>query len=291
MKPPTKLSLISNSPSETFSTPLSTGLGIPGLGLEIGGNAELGIDYDLDLKFGINTTNGFFFDTSTDNELNVNVDASVPGLSTTGELGFLQLDVTDDPDNNSNFNGSFTVDLQDSDNRVPFNTLPTVDVSELVAATLNGNTDVNLDLVTSFGGSAALPSLNSDFDLDWSFNSSTVDPDHFANFGDTPNIGFSNVQLDLGTFFSDFATPVLERVQTITQPVQPVIDVLTQDIDLAVASFNLLDIAEGLGVIDEDDQNFIESIAQLITNVGLDVGLKVRFVLAEIARTPMSSEV
>jgi hypothetical protein len=50
---------------ETFSTLLDTDIGLPKLGLTVGGQGQVGLGYDFTLKFGVNKTNGFYFDTST----------------------------------------------------------------------------------------------------------------------------------------------------------------------------------------------------------------------------------
>jgi Ca2+-binding RTX toxin-like protein len=253
-----------------FTTQLDTDIGLPNLGLTIEGGASVGLGYDLNLEFGINKTDGFYFDTSTNNELTVNMDASLPDFNATGQLGDLKLSLTDDVTTPTLFHGSFNVDFQDSGDKLFASELPTVNFNALVDATLTGNADVNLHFVTDFGGSAVLPSLSSDFNLDWNFNSANADPTQEQNFGTISQIGFNNVQLDMGSFLNDFARPVLENVQTITdtEPVHIITDILTQPIDLKITSFTLLNIAKDLGVIDQSDADFIASIAQLNALIG-----------------------
>lgn len=106
--------------------------------------------------------------------------------------------------------------------------------------------------------------------MDWQFNNAEADPDKKEEFGDLPEIGFNNVQLDMGTFFNDFVGPTLENVKTITEPIQPVIDILTTPIDLKVIQFTLLDLAETISKdFDQEDKEFIESIAQTVQLINL----------------------
>ncbi|MEM9352666.1 MAG: LamG-like jellyroll fold domain-containing protein [Planctomycetota bacterium] len=80
----------------TEDVPLNSDLGLEALniGIETQGDIELTVDYGLSLGFGINATDGFFIDTdATAFEVSSSVVLS-EGFSATGELGFLQLDIT-----------------------------------------------------------------------------------------------------------------------------------------------------------------------------------------------------
>jgi hypothetical protein len=156
---------------KTFSTSLATDIGLPGLGLKVDGDAQVDFDFDLNLGFGVNKTDGFFLDTSKDKELSINLNASLPGLEATGELGFLQLDVTD---KDSSLKAGFSVNLKDqnSDGKLTASELTSVKLD----TKLDVAADVNLGLVTSFDGEAKLPSISTDFNLDWSFQNAKADP-------------------------------------------------------------------------------------------------------------------
>lgn len=71
--------------------PIDFDLGIPGLNLDIDANVSGTLGFELGLSFGVSLDHGFFIDT-IDSFLNVFVDVGVPGLSASGELGFLRLD-------------------------------------------------------------------------------------------------------------------------------------------------------------------------------------------------------
>jgi len=254
---------------------LAEGVGLPGIDLSLNGNAKTDLNYDLTLKFGVNA-NGFYVDTSTADELKLNLVATTPNLAATGKLEFLQVSATD---NGTQFNGDFNIDLKpDADGKLTPSELTSITPANLLGAKLTGNADVKFKLATSFGSSAVLPSLTSDFNLNWAFNNAIADPNQPQSFGNLPTVAFNNVQLDLGSFFNDFANPVLNNVKTVTQPLEPILNVLTQDIDLKLAKFNLLDIAEAQGVIDQADKNFIASLAelpQLINSIPNSSSLKI----------------
>ena len=81
-------------------------------------------------------------------------------------------------------------------------------------------------------------------------------------------VEFRDVGLDLGSFISDFLSPVVSEVQKFTEPFQPVIDVVTAPIpvvsDLAGRDITLVDLAGMTGYVNPD---LIYAIADVITLV------------------------
>ncbi len=71
--------------------PIDFDLGIPGLNLDIDANVTGTLGFELGLSFGVDLDHGFFINT-IDSFMNVFVDVGVPGLSASGELGFLRVD-------------------------------------------------------------------------------------------------------------------------------------------------------------------------------------------------------
>lgn len=76
-----------------LNLPIDFDLGIPGLNLDVNANVTGTLGFELGMSFGVDLAHGFFIDT-TDSFLNVFVDVGVPGLSASGELGFLRLDAS-----------------------------------------------------------------------------------------------------------------------------------------------------------------------------------------------------
>ncbi|NER96177.1 MAG: calcium-binding protein [Symploca sp. SIO1B1] len=241
------------SDQASVSTEFAGGLGLPGLAsdFQVDGEAQVGLGFALNLSFGINENTGeFFFNTKNpEDELTIDLDVSVPDTQFTGNLGFLKLDVTD---KGSNFNGSFSVDLMAPDEKVDGKLTLSELGSVKVDTDLNGKAVANLGLDTSFNGSKVLPSITSDFYLMWDLDS-----------GESPTVEFKDVELDLGSFFSEFATPVLKNVQKITAPVEKITSFLNKSINLKVIDFTPLDVLEGLGKIDDNDRNFINAIGEI----------------------------
>ncbi|MCA9062604.1 MAG: proprotein convertase P-domain-containing protein, partial [Planctomycetaceae bacterium] len=71
--------------------PIDFDLGIPGLKLDIDANVTGALGFEFGLKMGVDLDRGFFIDTNS-TALQVFVDVAVPGLSASGELGFLRVD-------------------------------------------------------------------------------------------------------------------------------------------------------------------------------------------------------
>ena len=151
-----------------------------------------------------------------------NPQANPPVLpfSAQANIGFLQGTVTDigTASNPTQFSGSFVMDgLGNGGTPTP---------------ELDGAANAYLHLDAGFGDN--FPSIAADFTLNWSFSSN----------GDntSPTVKFTNVSLDLGTFVSQFLTPILKDIQKVTEPLQPVLKVLGTPIP------GLSDLSNALGL-------------------------------------------
>ena len=260
---------------DTTSDPIAFNLGVPGFGLSVDGNVKIEVGYDFKLKFGINASEGFYFDTSDGEELRVEFKVTIPGLHAKGQLFFLQLDVADDSDGKdangnerlpSSFAGYFSVNLKDpfgSNNHLTFSDLTNsgLTVAKLVDAQIGAKAELNLDIAVSFGGDSHFPRLLTEFDLDWNWTpGGSLDGDF--------SFGFHNLQLDIGSFISDFIKPILDKLHDITVPLGPVVTVLTTPIpiisDIAGKPFTLLDLAELWGLISPSTRDFVEVVEVIV---------------------------
>jgi Ca2+-binding RTX toxin-like protein/outer membrane protein OmpA-like peptidoglycan-associated protein len=272
-------------------------LGIPGLGFETEGEIHLDVDWALDFGFGINMDDGFFFDIGDSSELELNARVTTPGLAITGRLGFLQIEATENVEadegagaeserGNTGLTVQFAVDINNRqdplDTRLGFAELGRIGVDASIAgqalADLQMALKLNSDLVPNPGN---FPSVVADFAFDWSLG--TVDDpdtvaDEFAgvelsaldgsflknglNF-----IGFDDIGLDLGKYFSDVIGPIVEKVQEVTEPIKPFLDFLTEPIpvisDLAGPT-SLLDIAAMSGFVNPGIIKAIEIVDQVV---------------------------
>lgn len=206
------------------STTIDFDLGLPAIGLDVTANVNAASSYSFRFTVGIDlNTDEFYLNTQAGNELNIGIDVTTPGLNATGQLGILQVNAQDNATDPTRFNGSFAIDLRDfdSDNRLTAAELSTIGSSQLISPILDADANVNLVLTTSFGGSSVFPSLQTDFSLDWAFN-----PTDSNLSGGLPAVAFNNVRLNLGSFFSDFVSPIAAEVKNVLDPIQPVLDVL-----------------------------------------------------------------
>jgi Ca2+-binding RTX toxin-like protein len=214
-------------------------LGLPGLGLTVSDNSKVKTDigFTFDLAFGVNKDTGFFFDTSPTNELKVNLNTTLPGFNATGELGFLEVGVKDNLSNPTNFAGTFGLDLQNG---------------FTVAPTFNGQANINLSLLgkiptTGDTSIPLLPSIGTDLSLQWGFNNANASNPLSSTFGNVPQLAFKNVSVNIGSFLSQFISPILGTVQDVFSPIKPVIDFLNLDLPLLdISIVDLLAVAQSV---------------------------------------------
>lgn len=285
--------------SITLGTDLSIDWGLPGLDLDINGSPEITAGWDLFLGFGVSVTDFFYLDaappedftgsgatlaagTPVTHELTLGFTAvltpetaSTP-FTATGRLFFLQLDATDKlvGGEYSSLSGAFYVDLADPGTGAALD--QRVTVKELfsrssavkpISAGLEAEADINIALAASVEGSTAIPRLLADFNLDWEFQ--------LGQPVVAPTVGFSNVNLDLGSFVSDFLKPIVTKVNDIIKPFDPVLDALQTRIpvlsDIMGRNYTVLDLAVQFGKV---DRRFIDAV------------LQVRSLIADIAAVP-----
>ncbi|TAO01728.1 MAG: DUF4347 domain-containing protein [Phormidium sp. SL48-SHIP] len=99
-----------------IETDLSNDLGIPGLGLEVDGSTTSGFDYELGLGIGWDADFGFFVDTEK-TKLSAGVDVSLSdGFKAQGNLGFLQIEAVNNPEDTTQAGIEFEAKLNDLDN-------------------------------------------------------------------------------------------------------------------------------------------------------------------------------
>ncbi|MBL8385220.1 MAG: exo-alpha-sialidase, partial [Burkholderiales bacterium] len=256
-------------------------LGVPGLGFETRGSLDITGDWQFDLGFGVGISRGgFYIDVSDTNELEVNLDVDLTGAGLTGKLAFLQLDADTNVDGDGNpltgLGATFGVDVRNGKggSRLAIGDLGDIEIDIGVAAEANVDIGLELQLNSDLvpGADTVFPKIVGDFVLEWGIG----DRDAgvlvgFDAIGDALADGlklveFQDVGIDLGTFISDFLSPIVEQVKQFTEPLQPLIDVLTAPIpvisDLAGEPYTLLDLAAATGYV---DAGLIYAIADVIS--------------------------
>ncbi len=232
--------------SQLVQVPVGLDFALPGLGLDLTGGVNLRAGFDFDVGFGVSQSYGVFLDTRASDELQFTIDATLPNAQLSGRLGLLDVTVRDD---GSHLAGSFAVDLKDPnrDGRLTLAELAgSSRLSQIIDAGFTGDAHVSLDLTAGFGSNAAFPTITSDVLIDWDFDraATTAGAD---SFGNAPEVRFENVRLDVGQAISRVAGPILKEIGHVLEPVQPVLDFLTQPLpvisDLAQTDIAMVDLA------------------------------------------------
>ena len=192
---------LAGTASETFSTALDSGFGLPGLNFQTTGSASTSLSYKLSVDATVDTSGNFALtDPSTAPALTLNLGVTAPSFGADASLGFLKFAAAD---KGSALNGTFTID-------------------NTGAPTFSGNANLDVGLSSDMG-SAALPSISADLTGGWSFAAGTVvDASSPSTFGGEPTIALSNVNLNIGNFVSNFLEPILTDVNSIldSAPIQ-----------------------------------------------------------------------
>jgi len=219
--------------------------GLPGLKLNLEGNASTDIAFNFKLDFGVKQ-NKFFLDTSAPEDLAVTLRASLPE-KISGKLGFLNVDATN---LGSQLQGKFSVDWNDSNGDGDL-----ADAGES-AGRLSGDMELKLGLVTSVkdpSGLNLLPSLVSDLTV------KTADIFNLASI-QSSSASFQNVGVDISSVFGSngFATKVLDQVNIALNPVRPIVNALTKNVDFITDEY-----PNGLAI---EPQDFIEKLQKASGN-------------------------
>jgi hypothetical protein len=265
-------------------------VGLPGLDLQTSGTGltiQLGDQFNLNFvvpKPGPQPGSIYFVATGGGNhDFSLAANLSVPNFSATGTLAhLLQIKLEEDKADNAgndtglpsqgatSFNPTFNLDL-------PAGHLSPSDVANSKAS-LTGQAKVNLGMLVSFGGSTQFPSFKTNFHLDWTLDTT----DTTQTIGSKPTVQFKSVEVDAGSYIGQFLGPILQKIQTVTRPLQPLIDVLETPVpvisDLLGHKETFLDMVSLLtNSSGGDTVSFIKSVAQivdLVNSIPTDPGLK-----------------
>lgn len=239
--------------------------------LGIGDVVDLSFDWEFDVEFGVQEnadgSTEFFVNTALRDELTLdNIVAEISSdLDAKGTAGVFAAAIKQDaghvavPINplvigdkgkaaiaakTSKFTGDYDIDIQSAEGRILRS-----QISDMVVyGELTGLADINLDIEASFipdfvtnPGEERLFNLAVDSDVNYTRNFNNADT-RADVFGDSYELDYQDIRLDLGTFFSGFVDPLVDLVQLALSPYKPIIDFLTDDIPV------LSDLAESIGM-------------------------------------------
>ena len=209
--------------------------GLKGLPFEVEGDPRLEIDFDLgfDLGIGVDKNSGFYFITNDESgahqgkELDVALDIGFPDDFAMGiDLFGLTLQAAD---NGTGLTTDFTVDITDfnTDNHLTFNEISSHSFGDWFVPELAA--EANLDITLSAEINSNIPSIAADLRAGLAF-SLVVENGEIETEFSTTAIGFYDVQLDLGDFLTKTIGPILKKVDSVLDPVKPIVDFLTMEI-------------------------------------------------------------
>jgi len=277
------------TPPLAVSSDIGFDIGLPGLGLETDGDVNLLLGWELDLGFGISGSDGFYLDISDSSELEVFADVDIAGLELTGSLAFLQLravdENVDEDDETTGLGLTFGIDVfnqrEEDDERLGLTELGGFGIRAGIAAEADVELGLTLEIDPDIipGASGVFPTVLADFNLEWGIGERVARGEDGGELVDLRElsgnlimdgleiVAIQDITLDLGSFIGDFVQPVLAEIQKITQPLQPVIDLLNEPLpvisDLG-PPMSLLDMAASFGVAQVE---LIDSLAKFISLV------------------------
>ncbi|QVL52883.1 MAG: hypothetical protein KFB97_16250 [Cyanobium sp. M30B3] len=236
---------------DIFSVPLAADFGLPGLGFQSEGTLDAYFSYDAGLELIFPRSGDIYLNTNNDPDegrktfLNAEFNTSLsPDFNLTGGLGFLQLDAVNQPSANDNvkinnqpasteLDVSFALDLSGdagSDGMLTLSELmsSSLDLENVFQYELQGAAAMSFGVTTSVNGSAAIPSFS--FDLasllplfDYSNKEQTEAEENQTSFY------FDNIKLDLGTYITQMLGPIVDGLDSILNPLYPIVDALYSD--------------------------------------------------------------
>ena len=242
--------------------------------------------------FGLSGADGFFFFIDDTDELLLNATVTLPNASLKGTLGFLEFtalnqDVDgDNTDNNTHLAASFAINIVNrsdaNDTRLGLSELGRMGFDVLVGADASAELAMTLGIAGDNGG---FPEIQADFILDWRIDGdpnapgvqmiNLFSPPAGFSFGRSIQDGlqrveFLNVSLDVGSYISDVVGPLVKKIQEVTEPVQPIITIVTTPLpvlsDLGL-EITLLDIAKQSGAVDARFIDALETILDVVSVV------------------------
>jgi hypothetical protein len=245
----------------SISLPIGANLsfGLPGLPISFGahskGSVDINVTFDCQVAFGFSTENGhngFFWkgmnlydgypqgnNPNPKDQMAIEATAMLSNnASLAGTVGILQATLTDfnDQSNQSDpLRGPTKMD-------VTFHVAPFNDISNIPAPSLTGSAHVSLTITGGFtdangnalgpikipnlnnAASFTFPSVSTTFLLNWNFLGTA------PAAADISTVGFGDVQVNLGSFLSSFVQPVVQVIEQVTAPLQPILNFLNTPI-------------------------------------------------------------
>jgi hypothetical protein len=259
--------------------------GLPNLDLNLlaATNCQTVVTGALNFVTGVDGS-GFYLETAGA-VFQVNTRSTISNLNTAVRFTRLPYRLTDNSTNRTTVPAYFTIMLKDANDDGQLRLHELAGTPDLLDATVAGNTRMSFKLLSSLPSSALLPQVGTDLRVQWNFTPALVNPDDDNSaFGNPPTLVMENNRMNLDSFFNSFANKALREIDRTTEPLQPLIDVLTTAIPvLSDLGSDDVTIMHLLGV-DDGTVSAIEALDALLdlsalarsytnnTNVYVDLG-------------------
>ncbi|RMD73031.1 MAG: hypothetical protein D6822_00275, partial [Cyanobacteria bacterium J149] len=211
-------------------------LGMSALGMSYEGTVVGDISYDGTLVFILGKDGTFYLDTET-TIYDVDVDLELEELEGSGSLGFVKVDFEDDPDTESFLSLTGTVQLRsenfDDDGLLSPEELALISYTaendtqtffeEYTNYDLLGDAALGLSAIGSLDRTIYFPTFNFDLYVDFplfNYADETVSAADESEF----IVEINDLQLDLGTYVSNYFVTYLDQIDNQLQPIYPILD-------------------------------------------------------------------
>jgi Ca2+-binding RTX toxin-like protein len=274
--------------------PVNFDLGLDAIVFDVStsGGLELVLDYDIQIGLEVDKATGVAFLLNDDpNDPEIELTAAVQlqdGTELSVELFFLEIAAREnpggDPLDKTQLSGNLDINLSgvsdpaklrlDEITSTPFNNL--IDIAMNITAMI----DLELEAGTV---NPDLPSVKADLFVDWEFNVNFGDPNPFM--GQLNDVSFGNFTLDLGGYVSQVMKPIVEKIDEILEPLDPLLEFLAFEVPL------ISDVSELLGQDPITILSLIELFGDGAASVVefIDIVIQIRQVVKDIANAPGDS--
>ena len=247
------------------------------------GGLTLNLSYDIVLGFGLDQATGAFLVVNENEDPEITLDASVTldeGTELSLELFFLEVTAGQTPGGMpTGLSGSIDVDILGTDGRLPLADFTDKPFDQLFDVRLAIDAIVDLEL-TAGVGVEGMPKLGTNLKVDWGFTADFNDPDPFM--GELRELSFGSFFIDLGTYIGGVLKPIVEQIDNVLKPLDPLIEFLTFEVPL------LSDVSKLLGQDPITVLSLIEVFGDGVDTVVdfIDVVATIRQIVKDIASAP-----
>ena len=256
------------------NVPIGADLGFPALDLERKSPAQVQTTVNTRLDFAVGVdADGFYFETAG-SVFHFNTASTAASLNTTVRLAKLDHQVSDNAASPTQITADFDILLKEPGGDGKLRVAELTGHPDILDATVTGNTRTALKLVSQMPSTGLFPRVGTDLTILWDFEDAVVNPDDDnSSFGSQPLLTLNNNRVLLDSFLNQFASGVLGKIRDVTEPVQPVIDVLGAPIpllsDLGSSDVSLMDIFS----LPEETQDAVNSLSRISNLADLAEGL------------------